>query len=139
MAVTHFSYTPRFILSGGDNSSLTVGFPMGAGIGFLTSAGNATGIAWGADAPVAFDYNMGNMSTPENEKKFGWYIGGGFGYMYTGYRVDGETESINTYGPIGRLGIRFGSNWRTTVGLFYKHGLDADKFKTFGFNILMEK
>ncbi|MBM3415882.1 MAG: hypothetical protein FJY20_05435 [Bacteroidetes bacterium] len=71
MAVTHFSYTPRFILTNGDNSSLTVGFPMGAGVGFLTSAGNATGIAWGADAPVAFDYNMGNMSTPENEKKFG--------------------------------------------------------------------
>lgn len=59
--------------------------------------------------------------------------------MYTGYRVDGETESINTYGPIGRLGIRFRSNWRTTVGLFYKHGLDADKFKTLGFNILVER
>jgi hypothetical protein len=138
MVVTHFSYTPRFIISEGQNSSISIGFPLGVGIGILSSAGHASGIAWGADAPAVIDYNIGNMSTPDNDKGFGWYFGAGFGYMYTGYSDGGDVTTINTYGPVGRLGIRFGSNWHTTVGMFYKLGLESDKYKTFGFNVLME-
>ena len=139
MAVTHFSYTPRFTISESENSSVSICFPLGIGVGILSSAGGASGIAWGADAPVAIDYNMGNMSTPDNEKGFGWYFGAGFGYMYTGYSDYGDVSNIHTYGPIGRLGIRFGSNYHTTVGLFYKQGIEKDKYKTFGFNVLLER
>ncbi len=139
MVVTHFSFTPRFTISEGENNSVSICFPLGVGVGILSSANGASGIAWGADAPVAIDYNIGNMSTPDNEKGFGWYFGAGFGYMYSGYSSDGEVTNINTYGPIGRLGIRFGSNYHTTVGLFYKQGLEKDKYKTFGFNVLLER
>jgi hypothetical protein len=138
MVVTHFSYTPRFTFSEGENSSLSIGFPLGIGIGILSSAGSASGIAWGADVPAALDYNMGNMSTPENNKGFGWYIGAGFGYMYSGFSDGGDVTNINTYGPLGRLGIRFGSDFHTTVGVFVKVGLESDKYKTFGFNVLLE-
>jgi hypothetical protein len=137
MVMPHFSYTPRFIVSEGKNSSITIGFPLGVGIGILNSGG-VSGIAWGVDVPVAFDYNIGNMSTPEINEGFGWYFGAGFGYLYTGYSDGGDVTNIHTYGPLGRLGIRFGSNFHTTVGVFYKTGLESGKYKTFGFNVLME-
>ena len=141
MEVNHFSYFPRFNLSESENSSFSIGFPLGAGIGVLTGGGNAEGIAWGFDLPVVADYNIGCGSTSENEKNFGEYFGGGFGYMYTGWTDGGSTENANTYGPLVRAGIRFSSsnaNWRVTVGMFYKTGLEKAKYKTFGFNVLMD-
>lgn len=139
MVATQFSFTPRFNISERDNTSVSICFPLGIGLGFLNSGGDVSGIAWGADVPVAIDYNIGKMSTPDNESSFGWYFGGGFGYMYTGYSDVGDVTNIHTFGPIGRLGIRFGSNNHTMVGFFYKHGLEKGKYKTFGFNVLMER
>lgn len=143
MVVTHFSYFPRVNLTESENSSVSIGVPLGVGIGILNNAGAGTagGVAWGFDLPVALDYNMGCKSTPENEDNFGGYFGAGFGYMYTGWTDAGETSHANTYGPMVRGGIRFGSGqgrWHTTVGLFYKLGLESQKYKTFGFNVLMD-
>jgi hypothetical protein len=141
MTVTHFSYFPRFTFKENENSSFSVGSPLGAGIGILNSGGNASGIAWGIDLPLAIDYNMGCQSTPDNENRFGGYFGGGFGYMYTGWSDGGITSKAITYGPLARTGIRFSSKngrWTTTVGIFGKFGLEKEKYKTFGFNVLSE-
>ncbi len=141
MMVTHFSYFPRYNITESENSSFSIGIPLGAGIGILSSAGTASGVAWGFDVPVALDYNIGCRSTAENKNNFGGYFGGGFGYMYTGWSDGGETSHATTYGPIIRTGISFSpgqDRWHTTVGIFYKPGLESQKYKTFGFNVLMD-
>lgn len=141
MQVNHFSYFPRVNLSESENSSFSIGVPVGAGIGILTSGGNAQGISWGFNIPVVADYNFGCKSTPDNPNKFGGYFGGGFGYMYTAWNAGDGTENANSYGPIGRCGLRFGSasgNWNMTIGIFLKLGLESTKYKTAGFNILAD-
>jgi hypothetical protein len=142
MMVTHFSYFPRLNISESENRSFSVGFPLGAGIGILNNGqGNGSGIAWGVDLPVAADYNLGCGSTPENEDRFGGYFGAGFGYLYTGWSDGSGSSKAITYGPLARAGIRFSSSrasWRVTVGIFYKIGLESEKYKTFGFNVISE-
>lgn len=142
MTMAHFTYYPRWSFAEYDNSSFTIGFPIAAGIGFVKDAfGDGGGITWGADAPVALDYNIGLQSTPDNEQNFGGYIGAGFGYMYTGLNMGDGASHFSTYGPVARGGIRFSSGqgrWNTTVGIFFKPGLETAKYKTFGFNVLID-
>jgi hypothetical protein len=104
----------------------------------LKSGGSANGIAWGFDLPVALDYNIGCKSTPDNEQTFGGYMGAGFSYMYTGWS-GGETGKVVSYGPLALTGIRFSSSqasWSVTVGVYFKYGLEKEKYKTFGFNVI---
>jgi len=142
MSVVHLSFFPRYNLTESENSSVSVGSPFGVGIGILTEAGNASGIAWGVDVPLVIDYNIGLKSTPDNENSSGGYFGGGFGFMYTGWSGGGNslTKAI-TYGPLARAGFRFSSSegkWNTTVGIYFKMGIEKEKFKTFGFNVYKE-
>src|SRR5438874_7587869 len=140
MQVNQFSYFPRFTLSESENSSVSIGAPLGAGIGILTSGGNSDGIAWSFDAPVVLDYNMGCKSTPDNDEGLGSYFGAGFGYMYTGWSAYENNKAIS-YGPLARAGMRFSgrnSNWHMSIGLFLKYGLEKEKYKTAGFNILAD-
>lgn len=142
MKVTHLTYFPRWSFAEYENASFTVGFPLAAGIGFVRDvSGDGAGISWGADAPIALDYNIGLQSTPDNDQTFGGYIGAGFGYMYTGMNMGDGANHFSTYGPIARGGIRFSSEdgrWNTTIGIFFKPGLEKAKYKTFGFNVLMD-
>lgn len=140
MQVTQFSYSPRFIISGSENSSLSVGSPLGAGIGILTSGGDADGVAWSVDVPLVLDYNIGCKSSPANDDSFGSYFGLGFGYMYAGWSSL-ETDKAVSYGPLARAGIRLTNSertWHMTTGLFFKYGLEKEKYKTFGFNVLYD-
>jgi hypothetical protein len=141
MQVTHFSYFPRYTLTEAENSSLSVGSPMGVGINLITETTGDAGVAWGFDLPLVLDYNIGCMSTPENENSFGGYFGAGFGYMYCSYKLSADEGTIKTYGPMGRAGIRFASGegkWHTTVGMYYKMSLEKQKFNTVGFNVYMD-
>jgi hypothetical protein len=142
MSIAHFSYFPRWTFSEAENSSVSIGSPLGAGIGLLNGGGGgAEGIAWGADVPIALDYNTGCNATPDNEKTFGVYFGTGIGFMYTGWTDGGRAEKAISYGPLARAGIRFRSSrsdWAATIGLFFKYGLEKEKYKTFGVNILTD-
>lgn len=142
MQVNHLSWFPRYTVMEGENSSLSVGSPLGAGVNLLTDNAGGGGVSWGFDLPLVADYNIGCKSAPDNESGFGGYVGGGFSYMYTSYKLNtSETENVTTYGPLARAGVRFasgGGRWNTTVGLFYKTGLEQTKFKTVGFNVLMD-
>ncbi|SRR6266487_3729991 len=81
MEINHLSYFPRFILTESENSSLTVGSPVGAGVNLVNDISGGSGIAWGFDLPLVFDYNLGCKSAPDNENGFGGYFGAGFSYM----------------------------------------------------------
>lgn len=141
MMVNHLSYFPRLLVMESENSSLSFGSPLGVGINIIDDVTGTSGIAWGFDVPLVVDYNMGCKSAPDNENGFGGYFGAGFGYMYTNYTFGNGTEKANSYGPLARAGIRFSSGdsrWFTTVGIYYKQGLEPSKFKTFGFNVFMD-
>jgi hypothetical protein len=144
MSQTLLSYFPRYNFSEADNSSFSIGAPVGVGVGIASNTnGDDAGVSFAYDLPIVIDYNFGCKATSEIESNFGGYVGVGFGY----YRVSISKSAYSdftgtTYGPMGRAGIRFGSeNWNgkaVTVGLFYKSGLEKSKLKTIGFNVLYD-
>ena len=140
---TNFTWFPRYILVSGDYNSLTVGMPLGAGIGIASSYYGAS-LYYGFDFPLVLDYNFGMKSTPGNFDKPGGYFGAGFGYTLTNWTDGGSSDHQNSYGPIFRGGIRFGAgerkhpDWGITIGLSYKLGLESAKNKTYGITVLWD-
>ena len=75
------TYYPRFNFVENENSSISIGAPVGVGFGLArTTDYSDVGISFSYDLPVALDYNIGCKSTSENEHYFGGYLGMGFGY-----------------------------------------------------------
>ena len=136
----------RYNFIEGENSSVSIGAPVGAGIGLVTNRiGGDAGVLFSYDVPVVIDYNIGCKSTMDNDQTFGGYFGAGFGYNKV--IISGSSYSdFNgaSYGPLIRAGFRFGSdneNWNghaITAGAYYKMGLERDKLHTIGFNVLMD-
>lgn len=140
----NFTYFPRYNLTEGENSSLSVGVPVGIGVGIARNTyGNDAGIVFAYELPVVIDFNFGCKSTRKTESTFGGYVGAGFGYYHVSISQSAYSDfSGATYGPMGRLGFRFGKegwdNKAFTVGLFYKKGLEEAKLQTIGFNVLYD-
>ena len=140
------TWFPRYNFIEGENSSVSIGAPVGVGIGLATNTiGNDAGILFSYDLPVVLDYNIGCKSTVDNDRTFGGYFGAGFGYNKV--IISGSSYSDfngSSYGPLIRAGFRFGStneSWNghaLTAGVYYKVGLEKDKLHTIGFNVLMD-
>lgn len=144
VSFTNFTYMPRLIFGAKESSSLSLGFPVSAGVGIGSDVFGESHIYYGGELPLVFDFNKGRKSSPENEDNFGWYIGTGFSYTLTNWSTGGgSADKLNSYGPLLRFGVRFGGGSNnperaTTVGLSFKPGLEETKFKTFGIAALME-
>ncbi len=146
MMQTNFTYFPRYNFIENENSSLSIGAPVGAGIGIASNTyGDDAGVSFAFDLPIVLDYNLGFKSTSETSNYFGGYFGAGFGYYHVS--ITGSQYSNfdgSTYGPLVRGGVRIGSSnesWGDhglTIGIFYKKGLEETKFNTFGFNVLYD-
>ncbi len=141
---TSFTFFPRYNLTQSENSSISVGAPVGVGIGITqNSFTNDVGVLLAYDLPVVIDYNFGCMATRKSLKRFGGYVGMGFGYYNVSISKSAYSDfSGATYGPMGRLGMRFGKEtWiekAVTIGIFYKKGLETSKLNTAGFNVLYD-
>lgn len=143
---TNLTYFPRYNFVENENSSISIGAPIGIGIGLVSNTyGNDAGVLFSYDLPVVIDYNIGCKSTRENDRTFGGYFGAGFGYNKVS--ISGSSYSDfngSSYGPLFRAGVRFGSaneSWHghaVTVGVFYKMGLEKDRLHTIGFNVLVD-
>ncbi|HLK29055.1 MAG TPA: hypothetical protein VKT28_10745 [Puia sp.] len=143
---SNLTYFPRYNFVENENSSISIGAPIGVGIGIATNTyGNDAGVIFSYDLPVVIDYNIGCKSTMENDRTFGGYFGAGFGYNKVS--ISGSSYSNfngSSYGPLFRAGMRFGSSnesWHghaVTAGAFYKIGLEKDKLHTIGFNVLYD-
>jgi hypothetical protein len=143
---TNFTYFPRYNFIENENSSFSVGSPLGIGVGIASNTyGDDAGIAFAFDVPIVLDYNLGFKSTSESSNYFGGYFGAGFGYYHVSVTAS-QYSNFNgsTYGPLVRGGVRIGSaneSWGDhglTIGVFYKKGLEKDKLQTFGFNVLYD-
>ena len=115
-----------------------MGIPLSAGIGTVN---NSDGIAFSADVPLMGDYNFGCDAIPESESGFGGFLGAGFGYTYTSASSYFGSSNLSSYGPMVHAGVRFIVSQKfsqsMTFGLFYKVGIEQEKYKTIGFNFLV--
>ena len=142
----NFTWFPRYNFVENENSSISIGTPLGIGIGIVSNTyGDDAGVLFSYDLPVVIDYNIGCKSTKENENNFGGYFGVGFGYNKVNISESSYSDFNGaSYGPLFRAGFRFGSSnesWNghgLTAGVYYKIGLDKDKLHTIGFNILYD-
>ena len=139
------TYFPRFNFVENENSSVSVGVPFGAGLSIVRdNYSGQSGLSWGLDFPLVLDYNIGAKSTPDHEGTFGGYFGAGYGLALTSIKFEDDTKvKANSHGPLFRGGFRFGfpssgTAIGMTVGAYFKMGLEKEKFKTFGFNILVD-
>jgi hypothetical protein len=141
-------YFPRYNFIERENSSVSVGAPVGLGGGFVTNKyTNNTQIYFSFDIPVVMDYNIGLKSTAENNKQFGFYFGVGYSYYNINIGNNNiDAFSAKTYGPLARMGARFNlsgknsnsDNTAFTFGLFYKKGIENAKLTTIGAHIILE-
>lgn len=129
-----------------DNSSLSIGFPVGAGVGLMTNSDfSDAGVSFAFDVPAVLDYNIGFNATPYTPGSFGGYFGVGFGY-YKAIITGSNYSDFNgaTYGPMVRGGIRirnanrYGQESPMTFGIYYKKGLEKDHLNTIGLDILYD-
>ncbi len=138
-------YSPRFNFIENDEMSVSVGIPLSAGFSinynsrdYYGESNNSTSAM--LDIPLIVNLNMGCGSTKESERRFGYFIGAGFGYhygtiKYNDYYGDEYSSNINSYGPAGNAGIRFGvgnSGKNIEVRLQYMKGIDDSKANIFG-------
>src|SRR5579863_465628 len=142
----NFTWFPRFNFVENENSSISVGAPIGVGIGIASNTfGNDAGVLFSYDLPLVIDYNIGCKSTMENDRNFGGYFGVGFGYNKVTIAESSYSDyNGSSYGPLFRAGFRFGSSNESwgghgiTAGVYYKIGIDKDKLHTIGFNVLYD-
>ena len=69
LAQTNLTYFPRYNFVETNNSSISIGLPVGIGIGIASNAiGDDAGVAFAYDLPAVLDYNIGCKSTSQNKK-----------------------------------------------------------------------
>lgn len=134
-----FSYGFRYNISETGNSSFSVGPLISAGGGYYSDAYGG-GFLYSGDLQVWADYNIGMGAVEDPPKNSGVYFGAGFGGSYTG--ADGEAiddDNGISFGPMIRAGFRFGAmETPIGVGVYYKHGIENAKWRTFGFHVLVD-
>jgi hypothetical protein len=143
---SNFTYFPRYNFIENENSSFSVGAPIGIGIGITTNTyGGDAGVIFSYDLPLVIDYNIGCKSTMENDRNFGGYFGVGFGYNKVNISESSYSDyDGSSYGPLFRAGFRFGSSKESwgghglSAGAYYKIGLGQNNLHTIGFNILYD-
>lgn len=143
-----FTYSPRFNFIENDKLSVSVGLPLtvalSATYSYNSYYGSDASIGFTANLPLIVNLNMGRGSTKENRQKFGYFVGGGFGFHHGdfletaydeyGYGYD-DSRSVNTFGPAANAGVRFGvgrKHRNIEVRLSYMKGLSDTKPDIFG-------
>lgn len=151
-----FTYFPRFNFLETENLSLSAGIPLSVGISISTNYYYSSGsgyydggsIGFVVNVPFIINLNIGRGSTKDNTDKFGYFVGGGFGFHHGDFitiQTDSygydytTTESTNAYGPAANAGFRIGVGRRhknIEVRFSYMKGMNEDKPNVFGVGAL---
>ena len=145
-----FTYFPRINFVETQRLSISVGIPLCVGVSATSSYdsygyGNSSEIGFVLNAPLIINLNMGRGSTKENRKRYGYFVGAGFGYHHdnflTSSRYNPVTNSYidrytsNTYGPAGNAGFRIGvgkQHKNIEIRLSYMKGINESKPNVMG-------
>src|SRR5258708_39613825 len=134
------TYSPRINFLENEDFSLSAGVPLSVGFSgsyssnYNSYSGSTTNNTLGfmADVPLIVNFNFGAGSTPDNEGRLGFYIGGGAGYHYCKENVDSTDfyggaynyqGTINRGGPAGDVSRPFvpgrgqRKRWATAISL----------------------
>lgn len=149
------TYSPRVNFFETEDLSVSAGIPLS--IGFSGSYSYNYSSYYGAEesntfkfmfnAPLIINLNVGAGSTHENERRFGFFIGGGFGYHYGSYVKeirDGDYITYgdsygSSYGPAGNVGLRFavGNHQKNIEAkLSYMKAISDSKIAAYGVTAL---
>jgi hypothetical protein len=145
-----FTYFPRINFVETESLSVSAGIPLCVGISATTSYdyygySNNSSIGVVINAPLIINLNIGRGSTKENSKRYGYFVGAGFGYHHdnflTSNRYDPATNSYvdsytsNTYGPAANAGFRIGvgrQHKNIEIKLSYMKGINESKPNVMG-------
>lgn len=139
-AVYGVFYFPRINAFESKHFSFSAGVPVTAGL-LATNDGGSSRIGFGVDVPLMLDLSVGAGSSDKSEAIVGGFIGAGFGFTHANqkytYSAPGwtgvERYKGTSYGPVVHTGFRYAHyKWDFTIRLFYKRGLEEQKFRTFG-------
>lgn len=131
-----------------DTYAWSVGLPLSLGLsGSVNSQGTGnSSVDFVFNAPLVVNFNMGAGSTRDNDSRFGFFGGGGFGYLYAtlnGYSTDylgnPVSASVSSYGPVVDGGVRIGigqSSHNIEIRGQFMKGIDASKANSFGIGAL---
>lgn len=145
------TYSPRVNFVEAEALSVSIGIPLSIGFSgsynynynsYYGSAESNT-IRFMFNAPAIVNLNVGAGSTKDNEKRFGFFVGGGFGYHYGTYTkeyIDGDYISYGegytgSFGPAGNVGLRFavGSHQKNIEArLSYMKAISESKTAVYG-------
>jgi hypothetical protein len=138
-----FTYFPRINFLENESLSVSAGIPLCVGISATTSydygyTNNSIGFI--INAPLIINLNIGRGSTKENQKRYGYFVGAGFGYHHDNFLTDSrynpatnsyvDNYKSNTYGPAANAGIRIGvgrQHKNIEVRLSYMKGINESK------------
>lgn len=154
--LTVVTYSPRVNFIETKSLSVSAGIPLSVGYGwtynlkkYYTNNYNQSknNSAFIVDIPVIINLNMGAGSTKQNEKRFGFFIGGGLAYQYGTYFLaqydpyTGWYSKINkiSLGPAGNMGIRLavGKHQKNIEAKFsYMRSLKKDETSVLGITAL---
>lgn len=149
-------YYPQVTFVETESYSVSAGIPFTFGIsggynGSFSSRGDSyeenTLLAL-VQIPLMVNFNGGAGSTKENEQRFGYFFGGGFGYHSTGIgdvtitdqfgnEIDTKKEYTKGFGPAANAGVRFavGSHQKNIeVRASFMQGMSKYKPSMFGLN-----
>ncbi len=140
-----FTYSPRFNFIETESLSVSAGIPLSFGVSSSVSTNvnydQTASVGFVFNAPLIISLNMGRGSTKDNtDSKFGYFVGGGFGYHHGDFLVDNynngvASQSTNTFGPAANGGVRIGVGSKhksVEVRLSYMKGLSDTKPNVFG-------
>jgi hypothetical protein len=139
-----FTYSPRFSFAEGKNTSLSLGIPLVLGFSRVSLPGMLDPVSPSlmVSAPLVLNFNLGAGSSKACHKKYGFFVGGGYGYYRTNYAMEEEylrtdrLQTANMMGATANVGLRIGMGWQRKKSLeikaFYLQGSTEHKPNTFG-------
>lgn len=128
-------YFPRYNFVEAGKTSFSVGAPVSFGVGLVNTSIDR-GFMLAGDASLGVYFNQGHMATRKTSSRFGFFVGGGFSGGFANIFLESVSPKIKSYGPMLHAGFRFPfTDDNAQIGLFYRHGLEADKFSTFGLKL----
>lgn len=149
-------YYPQVAFLENESFSVSAGIPFTVGLtGTYNASYSSRGDSYEENTllgliqiPLMVNFNGGAGSSKQNEQRFGYFIGGGFGYHSTGIddltitdewgnEVDSKKYYSKGFGPSGNAGIRFavGSKQKSIeVRFSYMKGLKDFKPAMYGLN-----
>lgn len=145
------TYSPRINFVETESLSLSAGIPLSIGMSgnyYYTDmngySSDYNSLRFMMNAPMIINLNLGAGSTKENEDRFGFFVGGGYGYHFGDFNVIKSDEygytyqdntTIGVHGPAANIGIRIavGSHRKNIeTRLSYMKGINEAKPSIFG-------